>query len=100
MNSVTMTMQRKCNHDLVSCRSFINSLNLTLQLCCLRKRIRAEVAKTFVVFGYVPPQIDIREPLCTWADYDGQQLDLMLNVNMVHISPWSATEGLLRLGSY
>ncbi len=46
------------------------------------------------------PQVDIREPVSRWADFDGQLLDLMLNVNMIHISPWAATEGLLRCGLF
>lgn len=33
------------------------------------------------------------------ADIDANSLDLMTNINMIHISPWSATQGLMKISS-
>lgn len=42
-----------------------------------------------------PLHIDIRTPIESWG-LDIKQFDYMLNINMIHISPFPCTEGLFR----
>ncbi|XP_013414878.1 methyltransferase-like 26 isoform X1 [Lingula anatina] len=45
-----------------------------------------------------PVFIDASQPLSKWAGGSliPQSCDLIVNINMIHISPWSATEGLFK----
>jgi len=44
-----------------------------------------------------PLEIDIGTDMTTWnSNLVPGTIDLMLNVNMVHISPWSSTQGLFK----
>ncbi|KAK7506518.1 hypothetical protein BaRGS_00001993 [Batillaria attramentaria] len=62
------------------------------------KSIQAYINKTNVKNVLSPVYIDITQPLSQWPQHERlqpQSCDGIINVNMIHISPWDTCEGLM-----
>ncbi|GFO21820.1 upf0585 protein c16orf13-like protein [Plakobranchus ocellatus] len=62
------------------------------------KSIQAHIENKDLKNVLPPLQVDITKPIAQWAspDVTPGSCDLVLNVNMVHISPWEAAVGLFK----
>ena len=65
--------------------------------CC---SIQAYINKTGVTNVLQPLYIDITQPVSQWPDQENlkpESCDAIINVNMIHISPWETCEVINRL---
>ena len=44
-------------------------------------------------------RIDVSEPVSQWQIPSSVKIDLMICINVIHISPWNCTEGLFKSSS-
>ncbi|GFR91660.1 UPF0585 protein C16orf13 homolog, partial [Elysia marginata] len=68
-----------------------------LDVACL-KSIEAHIEENGLKNVLPPLAVDISQPIDQWASSDltPGSCDLVLNINMVHISPWEASVGLFK----
>lgn len=75
--------------------------SLTFQPSDIDESARASVDawRAELALANVKPALalDVRDE--TWPLFDDASVDAMVNINMIHISPWSATLGLMRHAS-
>ncbi|XP_076458617.1 methyltransferase-like 26 [Babylonia areolata] len=67
------------------------------------KSIQAYINKTGANNVLHPLYIDITQPVAQWPDqekFQSQSCNAIININMIHISPWDTCKGLMEASGY
>ncbi|KAK7113167.1 methyltransferase-like 26 isoform X2 [Littorina saxatilis] len=67
------------------------------------KSTQAYIHKTEVTNVLPPLYIDITQPVSKWPDQErltAESCDAILNINMIHISPWDTCQGLMAAAGF